>query len=179
MLNKLILRAFLSISLALTFTGAANAALITQDLLDGDGGNIGSISINTDSLDEYGDTFSWEEFNLLGIDMLAPEIADGSNFYASFDLENLAAGLWDLQFDLVDVLSAYQWQVASFYDVDGKVVAEFDYGLSIYKLGAEDPTFAGYISEIVYGEATVVPTPATFILFLTAVAGLAARRKNH
>ena len=33
MLNKLILRAFLSISLALSFTGAANATLISQDIL--------------------------------------------------------------------------------------------------------------------------------------------------
>ena len=31
---------------------------------------------------------------------------------------------------------------------------------------------------LAFGDATVVPTPATLVLFLTAVAGLAARRKN-
>jgi len=179
MLNKLVLSALLSLSLAFSFASTANATLINQDILDGDGESIGFISINTDSLDGWGDTFSWEEFNLFGIDMSAPDIADGSQFYASFDLENLSAGLWDLQFDLIDILGAYQWQAASFYEEDGERVADFDYGLSIYQLGAADPAFAGYIPEMVFGEATLVPTPATLVLFLTAILGLVARRKTH
>ncbi len=176
MLNKLILRAFLSISLAVTFTGAANAALITQDILDGNNTNIGFITIDTSNLDEFDSVLTWEAFNILGFDMEAPEITDANQFYAAIDPTDFFAGIFDIQFDLVDVLGAFQWAGGTFIDTDDTVDS---YGITVNQLGAENPPLVGYISSFSFGEATVVPTPATFVLFLTAIAGLAARRKNH
>ena len=172
MLNKLILRAFLSLSLALSFT-SANAALITQDFIsDASGDVIGSITINTfpAEVDEgFGTIYTWEEFDFFGIDMLAPDVADGFQFLASFDTADYSLGLQDLSFDLDDVFGWYSWSGVAFGGA-GDVVA---YDLA----GNPDPEFVGYFTYSL-GEASVVPTPATLVLFLTAVAGLAARRKK-
>ncbi len=171
MLNKLILRAFLSISLALSSTGAANAALITQDFIsDLTGDVLGSITINTEPSEEAGyglrNVFSFEEFNFFGLDL----VADSGMFYASFDAADYSLGLQDLSFDLTDVLGLYAWN------------GEYLFGagaLDAFALaGTPDPEFALY-SEFTLSEAKVVPTPATFVFFLIAVAGLIARRKNH
>jgi hypothetical protein len=170
MLNKLVLRALLSLSLAFSFAGGANAALITQDILDGNGGSIGSISINTNNVDEFGEVLSWEAFNIFGIDMSAPDVADGSQFLATFEAADFSLGLQDFSFDLIDTLGAYAWS-GQFWEGFGDFVA-FDLGVT------PDPAFAGYV-EFTLGEATVVPTPATLVLFLTAVVGLVARRKKH
>lgn len=173
MLNKLILRAFLSLSLALSFS-SANAALITQDFIsDVSGDVIGSITINTypAEVDGWGlsNVYAWEEFDFFGIDMLAPVMADGSQFYASFDAADFSLGLQDLAFDLDDVFGWYAWGGAAFGGVG--TVDVFDLWV------APDPEFAGFF-EYTLSEASVVPTPATLVLFLTAVAGLAARRKK-
>jgi hypothetical protein len=175
MLNKLILRAFLSISLALSFTGAANATLISQDLISDETGNvIGSITINTipSEIADFGlsDVFVFEEFNLFGFDMAAPAIADGNQFFASFDTADYSLGLQDLSFDLVDTLGAIAWN-GQFFGGFGAVDA-FDLGV------VPNPEILAFI-EFSLGDATVVPTPATLVLFLTAVAGLVARRKTH
>ncbi|MCJ8296562.1 MAG: PEP-CTERM sorting domain-containing protein [Colwellia sp.] len=178
MLNKLVLRALLSLSLAFSFAGAANATLINQDIIDGDGANIGSISINIDDLDDFGGAFKWEEFNILGFDMLAPDAIDnefGEQFIAEFDLNDIYAGIFNIAFDLVDVFGLYQWGGATFIDVDGTVDS---YGITVNQLGAQNPPLVAYISSFSFGEVTVVPTPATLVLFLTAVAGLVVRRKT-
>lgn len=180
MLNKLILRVFLSLSLAFSFGGAANATLINQDIFDGSGAQIGFISINIDNLDDFYSVYEWEQFNFLGFDMLAPDAAVnvfGDQFYASVDPADIFAGIFDISFDLTDIYGAYQWKAAGFVDYDGTLISFFNYGLAIYKLGAADPTLAGYIPEMILGSATVVPTPATLVLFLTAIMGLVARRK--
>lgn len=173
MLNKLILRAFLSISLAFSFT-SANAALITQDFIsDATGNVIGSITINTvpSEAADYGlrSVYAWESFDFFGIDMLAPAVADGFQFLANFDAIDYSLGLQDLTFDLDDVNGWYAWNGAAFGGV-GDVVAH-DLWVT------PDPQFAGYF-EYSLGNTTVVPAPATLVLFLTAVAGLASRRKN-
>ena len=173
MLNKLILRAFLSLSLALSFT-SANAALITQDFIsDATGNVIGSITINTfpAEVDEwgFGTIYTWEEFEFFGIDMLAPAEADGFQFLASFDAADFSLGLQDLSFDVDDVFGWYSWNGEAAFGAG--VVDIFDLA------GNPDPEFAGFF-EYTLGDASVVPTPATLVLFLTAVAGLAARRKK-
>jgi len=58
MLNKLILRTFLSISLTFSVMGAANATLISQEILNG-GSLIGNITINIDNATEFdiGDSY--------------------------------------------------------------------------------------------------------------------------
>jgi hypothetical protein len=175
MLNKLILNAFLSISLAFSFAGAANATLISQDLISDVTGNvIGTITINTtpSEIADYGlsDVFVFEEFNLFGLDMTAPAIADGNQFFASFETENYSLGLQDLSFDLVDTLGALAW--------NGQFFGGFG-GFDAFDLGViPNPAFVGYF-EFTLGNATVVPTPTTLVLFLTAVVGLVARRKTH
>jgi len=173
MLNKLVLRALLSLSLAFSFT--ANADLITQDFInDVNGEIIGSITINTDPSEvaDFGlrDVFSFEEFNFFGVDMLAPAIADENQFYASFDAADYSLGLQDLSFDLKDTLGEFAWAGQFFFGLGD--VNKFDLS------GTPDPVLAGYF-EFTLGEATVVPTPATLVLFLTAIVGLVARRKTH
>ncbi|MBU2892882.1 hypothetical protein KO495_06040 [Colwellia sp. D2M02] len=178
MLNKLILRAFLSISLALTFTGAANATLINQTIIDGSGAQVGFISINIDNLDEFDSVYEWESFQFLGFDMLAPDTIDnqfGEQFYASVDPTDIFAGIFDINFDLTDIYGQYQWIGATFIDYDGTVDS---YGVAINRLGAVNPPLVAYIPEFSFGATTVVPTPATLVLFLTAIVGLASRRKN-
>jgi hypothetical protein len=175
MLNKLVLRALLSLSLAFSFAGTATADLITQDFIsDLNGDIIGSITINTDPSEvaDFGlrDVFSFEEFNFFGLDMLAPGVADANQFYASFDAADYSLGLQDLVFDLTDVLGLYAWNGEYFFGA-GAVDA---FALS----GTPDPEFALY-SAFTLGEATVVSTPATLVLFLTAVAGLASRRRKN
>ena len=172
MLNKLILRAFLSLSLALSFT-SANAALITQDFIsDASGDVIGSITINTlpAEVDEgFGTIYTWEEFEFFGIDMLAPAEADGFQFLASFDTADFSLGLHDLSFDVDDDFGWFSWNGQAAYGAG--FVDLFDLA------GNPDPVFEAYF-EYTLGEAAVVPTPATLVLFLTAVAGIAARRKK-
>jgi len=178
MLNKLVLRALLSLSLAFSFASGANAALITQDILDGEGSNIGFISINTNNLDEFDEVLSWEAFNILGFDMLAPEIADGFQFYAAIDPTDFSAGIFDMFFDVTDIFGAYQWQGAILIE-DGVIDESQSYGVVAHDLRADNPPLAAYVPSFSFGEATVVPTPATLVLFLTAIAGLVARRKTH
>jgi hypothetical protein len=181
MLNKLVLRALLSLSLAFSFAGGANAALITQDILDGEGSNIGFISINTNNLDEFDSVLSWETFNILGFDMLAPDAIDnefGDQFYASVDPTDFSAGIFDMFFDVTDIFGAYQWEGAILIE-DGVVVPDLSYGIVVNELGLDNPPVAAFVPSFTFGEATVVPTPATLVLFLTAVAGLVARRKTH
>ena len=182
MLNKLILRAFLSISLALSFAGAANATLISQDILfqqllevDASGEPvfadeyevIGNISISLDTIDDWGWVQTWESFTFFGYE--ADENFD--LFVATVDVNNIASGIESLDFD-VTVLSSLSF--AGYIDTF-VTVSTRDISFSLFDNTTASIFSAGALS---FGAATVVPTPATLILFLTAVAGLAARRKN-
>jgi len=173
MLNKLILRAFFSISLALSFTGAANATLISQDILDA-GDVIGNITINIDNATEWdiGDSYveNFVSFNIAGLNLLdlANYNLDNPLFEAHFNQDDLTAGLSTLYFDLIDVQGAFAWAGNIWAGTDANDLNVFDDGTGI----------VAYSDNISFGKATVVPTPVTLVLFLTAVAGLAARRKN-
>jgi hypothetical protein len=175
MLNKLILRAFLSITLALSFTGAANATLISHDILFDTISDtvdeyevIGNITISLDTMDEYGFVEgTWESFTFFGYDV----DRNFDLFLAIVDPGNIAAGIESLDFD-VTVFSSLSFggYIDSFESVSSTNVS-----FSLFDNDAESIFNAG---NLAFGEATVVPTPATLVLFLTAVVGLVARRKN-
>ena len=107
MLNKLILRAFLSISLALSFAGAANAILISQDILFDTISDevdeyevIGNVTINLDTMDDWGTVEgTWQSFSFFGYEADAFD-PDWNEFVAVVDADDLAAGLNFLQFDV-------------------------------------------------------------------------------
>ena len=187
MLNKLVLSTLLSISLALSFTGTANATLISQDILfqqlvDVDDSGlgiyaeavtIGHLSVNLDTLDVDEDGFgylsnTWETFSFYNtdVDTFDPEF---HTFEAVIDTNNLMAGIEFLIFE-VDVLGAFAFigNIDAF-DIESSV------GYSLHNLVTGDFMEAGSLS---FGDATIVPTPATLVLFLTAIAGLVVRRKN-
>ncbi len=176
MLNKLILRAFLSISLALSFAGAANATLISQDILFDTIADdvaefevIGNITINLDTMDEFGFVENaWDSFTFFGYDVDAFD-ENWDLFIAIVDPGNIAAGIETLDFDVTVFSSLSFAGYIDAFDPDASV------SFSLFD-NANDSLFNA--GSLAFGEATVVPTPATLILFLTAVAGLAARRKN-
>lgn len=179
MLNKLILRAFLSISLALSFAGAANATLISQDILFDTIADdvaefevIGNITINLDTMDEFGFVENaWDSFTFFGYDVDAFD-ENWDLFIAIVDPGNIAAGIESLDFD-VTVFSSLSF--GGYIDTF-EIATSTNVSFSLFDNNAESIFNAG---SLAFGDATVVPTPATLVLFLTAIAGLAARRKNN
>ena len=175
MLNKLVLNALLSLSLAFSFAGAANATLISQDILFNVAGDnideyevIGNITISLDTMDVDGyieDT--WESFTFYGYE--ADSIAD--LFFAVVNPDDIAAGIESLDFD-VTVFSSLSF--AGYID-SYETATSTNISFSLFDNEAENIFSAG---SLAFGDATVVPTPATLVLFLTALAGLAARRRN-
>ena len=176
MLNKLVLRALLSISLAFSAIGAANATLISQDILfnsDLDAVDeyqvIGNVTISLDTMDEWGYVENtWESFTFYGYDADAFDI-NWNIFTAIVDVNDVAAGIESLDFDvtLFSTLS-FAGFIDAFDPAGSFAFSVFDNAdASLYDAGA-----------LVFGNTTVVPTPATLVLFLTAIIGLASRRKN-
>lgn len=176
MLNKLVLRVFLSLSLAFSFAGAANATLISQDILfnsiydDKDTFEvIGHISINLDSMDNWGWVEgTWESFSFYGYEV-DPFDANWDLFVAIIDVTNIAAGIESLDFD-VTLFSDLSF--AGYIDVYDPINSV---SFSLFNNANADLWDAGALA---FGKASVVPTPATLILFLTALMGLVVRRKN-
>ncbi|MCW8832475.1 MAG: PEP-CTERM sorting domain-containing protein [Colwellia sp.] len=175
MLNKLVLRVVLTLSLA--FTGMANATLITQDIISDSEGVIGHISINLDTTEDVGFGLGqvrvWEEFEFFGIDMLAPAPMDnemGEQFFAEYDMMDLYAGIQTIAFDLDDVYGWYLW--------NGFVEAGFGGYIDIFDNWVQpDPAFVLFMDDLSFGEAAVVPEPSALILLLTGLVAFAARRK--
>jgi hypothetical protein len=171
MLNKLILRAFLTISLAFSFVGAANATLISQDILD-DGAVIGNITINIDDATVWdadwgiSNVTSFTEFQIYGYD-LTTYTYDFLSFDATYFHDDLSAGLDTLNFELTEQFGFFAWAGDVFGDTNDNVFTV-----------ADDTGVFIFSDKISLGNVSVVPTPATLVLFLTAVACLAARRKN-
>lgn len=182
MLNKLVLHVFLSLALAFSFAGAANATLITQDIISEVDGVIGNISINIDNAqvwdinESYVENF--EQFQMFGVDMLDLSDAGLDNIYfnAYFNPNDLLAGIHALSFDIDDVLGFFAWAGeiwdSSFWNdplVNENTVDVFD--------GPNNILY--FANDVTLGQATVdVPAPATLVLFLTALMGLVVRQKN-
>lgn len=172
MLNKLILRALFSVSLAFSFAGAANATLISQDILfDSAFDNvdeyevIGNITISLDTIDDWGTVSVWESFTFYGYEA----DTDGAYFETFVDVNNIAAGIESLDFDvtLFTTLS-FAGYIDTYNPADSISYSFFDNAdASLVTAG-----------NLMFGDVSVVPTPATLVLFLTAIAGLASRRKN-
>jgi hypothetical protein len=168
MLNKLILRAVLSVSLALGSIGA-NATLISQDILD-NGAVIGNVTINLDDAQVWDTDLSvvssFTEFNIFGYDLTTYSMSN-TYFDATFFHDDLSAGIFTLNFDLTEEFDFFAWTGDIFSDFNDNVLTiSDDQGVFIFS------------DQISMGDVSVVPTPATLVLFLTAVAGLASRRKN-
>ncbi|PKG83538.1 hypothetical protein CXF85_11075 [Colwellia sp. 75C3] len=176
MLNKLVLRALLSLSLAFSFAGAANATLISQDILFDSALDtvdeyqvIGNITISLDTMDENGYVEAgWESFTFYGFEA----DKDFDLFFAVVDITNITAGIESLDFDVTLFTDLSFGGYIDAYAFD-PVLDNITY--SFFNNANADLYDAGTLA---FGAATVVPTPATLILFLTAVAGLASRRKN-
>jgi len=176
MLNKLILRTFLSISLTFSVMGAANATLISQDILfdtmydDVDEYQvIGNVTINLDTMDEWGWVEgTWESFTFYDYEVDAFD-ENWNSFIAIIDSTNIAAGLESLDFDVslfgnlifAGYIDAYAPEASVSYSLFDNADG------SLWNAGA-----------LAFGDVSVVPTPATLVLFLTAVVGLVARRKT-
>ena len=172
MLNKLVLRALLSLSLAFSFAGAANATLISQDILLNtivDNVDVfevvGHITINIDTLDEFSSVGTWESFTFYGYE--ADTSADF--FSAVVDSTNIFAGIESLDFDVTLFSSLSFAGYVDTYNPTESVTYSFFDNSNAELIDA---------GTLAFGAATVVPTPATLVLFLTAVVGLVARRKT-
>ncbi|MEW6994479.1 PEP-CTERM sorting domain-containing protein [Colwelliaceae bacterium MEBiC 14330] len=176
MLHKLVLRVLLSISIAFSAIGAANATLISQDILlnsDFDAVDeyevIGNVTISLDTMDEWGYVENtWESFTFYGYDVDTFDI-NWNIFSAIVDVNNVEAGIESLDFD-VTIFSTL-----SFAGVIDTFNPAGSYSYSLFDNADGSLYNAGTLA---FGNTTIVPTPATLVLFLTAVIGLAARRKN-
>jgi len=164
MLNKLVLRALLSLSLAFTFLGTANAALITQDIISDSLGVIGSITIDTVAVDEFDSVNDWVSFDFFGF-----EAEESFLFSAVIDTTDFYAGILSLDFDVNDL--CFSCELA----YNGFIEAGFGGAVDIF-----DPTSGDFIfftGDLSFGQASVVPEPSALILLLTGLVAFAVRRK--
>ncbi len=176
MLNKLVLRIFLSLSLAISCAGTANATLITQDILFNSFFDtedtfevIGNITVDTDDIDSWGFIENtWESFSFYGIDV-DPFDPTWNLFVAAFDVTNIMKGIESLDFE-VTLLSDLSF--SGYIDVYNPVNSV---AFSLFNNADDSLWDAGALA---FGKATAVPLPATLILFLTGILGLVVRRKN-
>ena len=111
---------------------------------------------------------TWESFSFYGFEVDAFD-ADFDYFEAIIDVTNIAAGIESLDFGVTLFSDLVFSGFIDAYDMDSSVT------YSLYDNADGSLWNAGALA---FGDATVVPTPATLVLFLTAVAGLASRRRN-
>ncbi|WP_057832281.1 PEP-CTERM sorting domain-containing protein [Colwellia sp. TT2012] len=180
MLNKLFLRALFTLSLAFSFTGAANATLISQDILD-NGSVVGNVTINIDNATVWDASTSYvanfESFTFFGFQLLDLTDYNLENplFEASFDHNDISLGLLTLDYDLTDFDGFFGWSGSI---VDSSYWSEPSINENYADVWGGPNDVLYYSETLTFGAATVVPTPATLVLFLTAIAGLASRRKK-
>jgi|GEM_PF-1320544 len=181
MLKNLLKNTLLTLSLSLFAMGSANANLVTQDILFDDSNTtevvlerIGTITIETTNIDEFGLIGSWVNFQLFNFDMTTEDEANGDFnlfglFEVSVDINNLKAGIEFISFDVTEnenQLFNFQGLVdtasGSNYFVD-----VFDFSGGLYAFG-----------DLSLGEANVVPEPSVILLFLTGLILMAAKRRK-
>ncbi|WP_440876650.1 PEP-CTERM sorting domain-containing protein [Thalassotalea sp. PLHSN55] len=194
MLNKLVLRIFLSLSLA--FAGAANATIITQEIFYDAGYDsvdefelIGSITINTHGADQYevwddvlgefvkqAEVNEWVEFNLFGFDMITEGFADllGDPSYFGFfsaivNPNDWYAGIESLDFDLSE-------DTYGFYEFNGYIDTAFDDGYGSFDVFSASGDLYEF-GTLKFGEVSV-PEPSTLIMLFAGLLALVTRRKS-
>lgn len=177
MFNKLVLRVFLSLSLAMSCAGTANATLITQDILFNSFFDnvdtfevIGNVTVETDNIDSWGIIDGqWESFSFYGFEV-DPYDPTWNLFVAAFDVNNVMKGIESLDFDVTLFASLSFGGYIDVFDTASSITYSlFDNADgSLYDAGA-----------LAFGRATAVPTPATLLLFITGILGLVVRRKNN
>lgn len=171
---KTLLKLFSALTLTALLASTANAALITQRLLevtDEGSADIGFITIDTSGaeIDEAfgtGYVTAAVEFNFLGlVDIPQTDILF---FEAVFDVTNWFAGLEMVSFD-VDV-SLVDWAfdgLADIYDPEGGSYTVFN--------GAGELLYA---NGLALGSVSVVSEPAGIALFATVLGLIAWRRRK-
>ncbi len=142
---------------------AQAAPIMTQHFLFEDGTPFGTLSIDLNKVDEFGDVLEWEVFELFGF-----TIGESFWFSVGYDPLNLAAGFSWFSFDVNDISGTFAFQ--GFWDS-----AFGGNYLDIFAAPAGPFLDAGnfYLSR-----ATLVSEPATVFLLLGAMGGLLLRRRN-
>lgn len=161
----------LALSISLTAMHSANAALISHDIILDDK-NVGSIVIDTDKADSFGEISTWESFQIdmfgFSFDMLTekmnPDLFGG--FSVQIDPSNLLAGIEGLFFDVTES----RFGVVAFNGI-------FDSGTGILDMFSTDARFFGF-GTLTLGQATVVPEPPMLLLFLTGLVAVGLKRRK-
>jgi hypothetical protein len=171
---------FLTVSVLLLSTvclseKAQAGPILTQDFqitdTNGDIVNIGSISFDTDNLDEFfpgtGDLLQWETFSLFGFDI------DNSSFFVNvgFDPSNIFAGLEYILFDVTDIDMTIAF--AGFFDLLDPLAPPF---ISVFNLTTGE---LNEFDNFTPGAASVVSAPATFWLMFAAAGAVLMRRRTN
>lgn len=180
MFKTMCIRAFAGLSLMMTASFAANATLISQDILDAVSGDVlGSVTVKmNDSLYntgvassafgddvrvvdfELGDLYAWgDDLNILFGDV-------------DIDTNNLFAGIQYLSIDADDVgFGVFTWGYQLFYD------DAFQIGfLDVFQVS--DGMFVDFY-EITLGNASVVSAPGTMGLMMLAMGAVYLRRRRQ
>jgi len=177
MFKKLLSKTFFVLALTAMALNA-NAALITQDIISDADGVIGSITINTVPSEDEGFGFKsvlvFESFTLFGYDLVNADPSAnefGDLFFAEYDSFDLLAGIQFLQFDLNDNFAApFTWAYS------GILIAGV--GGEVDAFNITPASFVGFLGDISFGQASVVPEPSMFLLLVAGLMSIAVRRRK-
>ncbi len=200
MFNNLVLRVLISLVVAFSSIGAANATLINQDIWfdslitddEVDYKRIGFISIDLTGADIYetydneleqwvtlGEVTQWGDFSFYNFDFWTEAqsnvvLADDpfafpmfGLFTAVYNVNDIFAGIESLDFSVIE--NTYDT-----YAFNGYIDT---FGGEAFDIFDDEGGFYDY-GNLAFGRATIVPAPATLVLFLTAIMGLVVRRKH-
>lgn len=168
MLRNILLAAVLLVGSAFTPLNTAFAGpILTQQFLTDDGaGNLtsfGTLSIDLDTIGEWGEVTEWEMFTLFGFEM-----GENFGFTALYDETNLAAGFTFLQFDVSDIDATFAFQ--GFWEMG------FGEGfLDVFTVQGDFVTSGSFVM----GNTQLVSAPGTlFLMFGAGAAALVLRRRK-